>query len=315
MLEHAGLDLVGLDLDLVAVEVEAAHEHGLGAHHLDVQAGDATGTPRRRPTRRRLDDLGVDDRPSAPRRSPTRRPASARRSAGRRGRGPSRCRTACRTSRRRGGRPCRRCRRRRGLGLQHRVAEGADLFGHACQATDADGALLRRAHQAVDVAPTATVAWSLPDGVVHAARPTAACSATAGSTPARRCCCGRRRRSPTAGVLLDLGCGTGAIALTHGPAVAGRSTVWAVDVNERARALCAANAAANGIDQRPRWPRPTRCPATSASTRSGRNPPIRIGKAAAARAADGVAAVASHRTATAVSSSRSTSAPTRCSAG
>ena len=52
---------------------------------------------------------------------------------------------------------------------------------------------------------------------------------------------------PSTGNLLDLGCGTGAIALT----MAKRSpdaTVWAIDVNERARSLCAANAAANGID-------------------------------------------------------------------
>ena len=52
---------------------------------------------------------------------------------------------------------------------------------------------------------------------------------------------------PNTGHLLDLGCGTGAIALT----LAKRSpdaTVWAIDVNERARSLCAANAAANGID-------------------------------------------------------------------
>jgi 16S rRNA (guanine1207-N2)-methyltransferase len=47
---------------------------------------------------------------------------------------------------------------------------------------------------------------------------------------------------PPTGALLDLGCGAGAIALTlalRSPA----ATVWAVDVNDRARALCAANAA------------------------------------------------------------------------
>jgi 16S rRNA (guanine1207-N2)-methyltransferase len=51
---------------------------------------------------------------------------------------------------------------------------------------------------------------------------------------------------PPAGVLVDLGCGAGAIALVlarRSPA----STVVAVDVNERARRLCAANAARNGI--------------------------------------------------------------------
>jgi 16S rRNA (guanine1207-N2)-methyltransferase len=51
---------------------------------------------------------------------------------------------------------------------------------------------------------------------------------------------------PAAGVFLDVGCGTGAIALS----MARRSPsarVIAIDVNERARELCSANAAANGI--------------------------------------------------------------------
>lgn len=49
-----------------------------------------------------------------------------------------------------------------------------------------------------------------------------------------------------AGDLLDIGCGTGAIALTmarRAPA----ATVWAVDVNERARTLCRTNAERNDI--------------------------------------------------------------------
>ncbi len=48
------------------------------------------------------------------------------------------------------------------------------------------------------------------------------------------------------GDLLDLGCGTGAIALTmarRSPA----ATVWAVDVNERARELCRTNAELNEV--------------------------------------------------------------------
>src|SRR4249920_1451039 len=50
---------------------------------------------------------------------------------------------------------------------------------------------------------------------------------------------------PPTGTFLDLGCGYGPIACTlalRSPA----AVVWAVDVNERARALCAANATANG---------------------------------------------------------------------
>jgi 16S rRNA (guanine1207-N2)-methyltransferase len=51
---------------------------------------------------------------------------------------------------------------------------------------------------------------------------------------------------PKQGHLLDLGCGTGAIAIT----MAKRSpeaTVWAVDVNSRALRLCRDNARANGV--------------------------------------------------------------------
>src|SRR5881392_1548760 len=49
-----------------------------------------------------------------------------------------------------------------------------------------------------------------------------------------------------AGDLLDLGCGYGPIALTMAKR-APRATVWAVDVNRRALALVAENAAANGL--------------------------------------------------------------------
>ncbi len=48
------------------------------------------------------------------------------------------------------------------------------------------------------------------------------------------------------GDLLDLGCGTGAIALTMARR-SPRATVWAIDVNERARELCKANAELHGI--------------------------------------------------------------------
>ena len=51
---------------------------------------------------------------------------------------------------------------------------------------------------------------------------------------------------PQSGDLLDLGCGTGAIALTMARR-APHATVWAVDVNERARNLCKANAELNSL--------------------------------------------------------------------
>jgi 16S rRNA (guanine1207-N2)-methyltransferase len=90
---------------------------------------------------------------------------------------------------------------------------------------------------------------------------------------------------PAEGNLLDLGCGYGPMAVTlalRAPA----ATVWAVDVNERAVALCAENARANDA---------TKVVATLVDA-DGRavgkpvdwppldliwsNPPIRVGKAA-----------------------------------
>ena len=80
------------------------------------------------------------------------------------------------------------------------------------------------------------------------------------------------------GDLLDLGCGTGAIALTmarRSPA----ATVWAVDVNERARDLCRANAERNGIAN-VRVCAPDDVPDDVRFATIWSNPAIRIGKPA-----------------------------------
>ena len=82
------------------------------------------------------------------------------------------------------------------------------------------------------------------------------------------------------GVLADIGCGYGpiaiALALRGGPGV----TVWAVDVNERARALCRANAEANGVGAQVRVVAPDEVPTDLVVDQFWSNPPIRIGKAA-----------------------------------
>jgi 16S rRNA (guanine1207-N2)-methyltransferase len=80
------------------------------------------------------------------------------------------------------------------------------------------------------------------------------------------------------GDLLDLGCGTGAIALT----MARRSpdaTVWAVDVNDRARELCRTNAELNGLAN-VRVCGPDEVPAELQFATIWSNPAIRIGKPA-----------------------------------
>ncbi|MEI8239266.1 MAG: methyltransferase [Actinomycetota bacterium] len=78
------------------------------------------------------------------------------------------------------------------------------------------------------------------------------------------------------GDLLDIGCGTGAIALTMASR-APRATVWAIDVNERARGLCAANAARHGLTN-VRVAAPDDVPTDIRFATIWSNPAIRIGK-------------------------------------
>lgn len=83
---------------------------------------------------------------------------------------------------------------------------------------------------------------------------------------------------PQHGDLLDLGCGYGPVALTMA-ARAPHATVWAVDVNERALALCAHNAESAGhrnVRARPA----AQVPETVRFAAIWSNPPVRIGKAA-----------------------------------
>lgn len=78
--------------------------------------------------------------------------------------------------------------------------------------------------------------------------------------------------------LADVGCGYGPIALT----LARRSpdaTIWAIDVNARARELCRANADAAGFADRVRVVAPDDVPEDLTIAGFWTNPPIRIGKA------------------------------------
>jgi len=83
-------------------------------------------------------------------------------------------------------------------------------------------------------------------------------------------------RPPSDGNLLDLGCGYGPIACTLAARSPG-ATVWAVDVNTRALALCAANASRAGLPNvRAVTPDEKSLPASFTGIWS--NPPVRIGK-------------------------------------
>ena len=81
---------------------------------------------------------------------------------------------------------------------------------------------------------------------------------------------------PADGHVLDLGCGYGPIAVTLARR-APSATVWAVDVNERARALTAVNA--EGLSN-VRVVDPDDVPADVRFAAVWSNPPIRIGKEA-----------------------------------
>ena len=87
---------------------------------------------------------------------------------------------------------------------------------------------------------------------------------------------------PAAGTLLDLGCGYGLIAAALAAAVPG-AAVWAVDVNERALQLTRENADRTGVADRVRACLPDQVDDEVVFDQIWSNPPIRIGKLAAAR--------------------------------
>jgi 16S rRNA (guanine1207-N2)-methyltransferase len=79
------------------------------------------------------------------------------------------------------------------------------------------------------------------------------------------------------GPLLDLGCGYGPLACVLA-SVATHATVWAVDVNARARELTAGNVRALGVGDRVRVRPPEQVPEAVTFTQIWSNPPVRIGK-------------------------------------
>ena len=85
-----------------------------------------------------------------------------------------------------------------------------------------------------------------------------------------------RSPEPEARVLADIGCGYGPIAVTVALR-APHATVWAVDVNARARELCRVNAERAGVAERVRVVAPEEVPVDLRLDGIWSNPPIRIG--------------------------------------
>jgi len=89
---------------------------------------------------------------------------------------------------------------------------------------------------------------------------------------------GDRPPAYASGVFLDLGCGYGPIACVLAAEVPG-ATVWAVDVNSRARELTAANAATLDLSGRLKVAAPDEVPADVVFDQIWSNPPTHVGKA------------------------------------
>lgn len=88
----------------------------------------------------------------------------------------------------------------------------------------------------------------------------------------------RKAPLPSAGPLLDLGCGYGAIACVLARSAPG-ATVYAVDVNARARDLTKRNAERVGAADRVYVSGPDEVPEDVWFAQIWSNPPIRVGKA------------------------------------
>jgi 16S rRNA (guanine1207-N2)-methyltransferase len=89
----------------------------------------------------------------------------------------------------------------------------------------------------------------------------------------------RETEPPSAGTVLDLGCGYGIIGLAIAVAVPA-ARVTAVDVNERAVLLANENAAALGVSDRYTATTPGEVPTDLVFDEIWSNPPIRVGKQA-----------------------------------
>ena len=278
-----GFEFVGLDLDDLTVEVDSAHQNGLGPQHLDVQAGNRETPLVVGPFAVGFDHFGIDDGHRVLVDVPHHHlllDADLRR---------GQCNTVAGVDERvehvvdEADDPAIDVVDEGRLGLQHGIAVCTDCVRHLCQATgvsaDRDGST--SGHYFDDRPDTPSdpvmVDVTLPDTAFVMETDRGVFSRGHLDTATSMLL---RADLPIAstGNLLDLGCGAGPIALT----MARRSpdaTVWAVDVNVRARELCVRNAERNGLTNI-RVAAPADVPSHLRFATIWSNPPIRIGKSA-----------------------------------
>ncbi len=281
VLEQSGHQLVGLDIDLVSVQVPSPEVDLLGPDYLPGQAGHRKAALLVDPLTAGLDQLGVDDHLGSFADVVDEEPLAHPDLGG------GQAQTGGLVHRVEHGLDQARqitvdVGNLAGPLLEHRVADDPDVEGaHRDQGSGAGSVAAMPGHY-FDAQPEArsrptTVTLTLPDMTVPLTTDRGVFAAD-GVDPATRYLLAEGPTPPQTGDLLDLGCGYGPIAV----ALARRSPrarVWAVDVNERARSLCAANTRALGLGNVV-VTAPEEVPAEVRFSAIWSNPPVRVGKAA-----------------------------------
>lgn len=274
VLIHPGFELISLALNDISLEVKAPQQHALGADDLDVEPRDRQTSLVVNPLTVCFDNLGVQNDMAAVVEVPDEDlllHADLR---------CSECNSSVAVIKRvehlvdESNESTIDIGDGRSLGLEHRIAEGADLVGHTWQATPSV------AHY-FDPRPDATsdpqvIEVNLPD-IAFTYRSDAGVFSNGRLDNGTGVLLRSGIEPRTTGRICDLGCGAGPIAISlalRSPA----AEIWAIDVNERARQLTAENASA--LDCTIHVTDPDDVPMALTFDEVWSNPPIRVGKAA-----------------------------------
>ena len=273
VLVHPRLEVIGFVLDDLAVDIDPAEQDGARSNQLDVQPWNGETALVVHPLPGGFDDFRVEDGPPVPVEIPDDHLLLHSDLRGGESDTPVAVVEGVEHLLDESDRPAVNVDDRGCLRLEHRVAEGSDLEAHRWQATEAMAHYFDEEPDApsdprrIDVT-AGSISFSLDTdaGVFSHGRLDTATALLLNTSPP----------PPTTGDLLDLGCGSGPIALVMAHQSPG-ATVWAVDVNRRARNLTASNAKRLGLDN-VRVCAPDEVPSQLRFAAIRSNPPIRIGK-------------------------------------